>query len=815
MTNLSDSPSDAVFHWPELFFTALISACIAVLGIALALFQASLFDYRFGLTALAIVALGLIAGLSVSVRTTAAEASVKGAVWIAGSGATAAILIVLLTTIPFGQLVTYLSIAVFSAVPFFLCAIGLGRLRLTGKPGSLLWHSWAALLGAIIGSSLLAQLLSTQGPLKLAWAAAMSLGLLALVKGPYPRTIIFSGLGWATLCLLGFYMAWDFSIPPHWIQDTKTPVKQFYTETTTQRQIPRLATHWTTFGRTDVTPGTVDNKNSKSIFVNGQFIGSLPVAQPGADNTEPVAKDSSVATLPLVAGNPQTVMVINSAAGLLSRHITQAGLVQLRNLESNLALRKVIEGPDGDQSQLTGQAGITLEYGEIRHRLRHDGSRYDQIYLTLPQKLASGWTEPEPADNYLYTKEAFQEYWAHLKPGGMLVVLSGNEIQYMRAILTAWEILQEDKVNGGESFVRKAWGYRATSRTEQEPYQYMFMLVKGQISDEFAERVRKLADSMKVGLFGPGIVPANTSFSIYDQPYYILYHPGGLRIAQQALRDYASRRLGAITDMSASTDLRPFFFEVKRDLHPYLKWLLAVLFVLLAYVFLIPLPVERRLDSAATAAGPPLPVHLSYFLAIGVATTLGVVALFHQGILWTGGSGDALGAVLTGTAIGVLTGLTVIRRKERHGLDQKWIGMSVVALVSSVLLSWLVVIVDPSAWPGVLQAFMVGGFAFPLGIFAVILLIPGLQFVARNVPVLVSWSWVTFATAIVVGVVAALWIAQYWGFRSVWLTSAGCYGAMLAIGLWLSGSESHRLKQIASATKLETGKKRKRGATSH
>lgn len=776
------------YLFPALIFA--VSACLAVLVISFARLQAILFDYRFGLAALGVSVFGFFAGLAVGFGTASISGRWKSATWISAAAVAAIPAIGQMTIIPFGGVATYLSTVPLFIMPLFLCGLALARSKAKSDPTLFLWHCGTGFTGAITGLWISIRWSTALGPLESAWWATVGLLFLALMMNRRPKTITFSGIGLIACFLFGFYLDWDFSTPPRWMHDEKNLAKQYYTQKPGDRSTP-LATYWDTFSRTDVVAGMEDG-NQKRIFTNGTFVGLSPHKQPdNIDNVEQIGGNSPLIALPLMAGKPRNILTINSGLGLVPKVAANMGVTQVRNLESNATTRILMD-------VVTGRPGIiTSEYGKTRNKLHDDEGLYDQIYLTSAQTL--DWMQPEPVENYLYTKEAFSEYWSRLKPGGMLVVLSNNELLYMRAMLTAWEVITEDKTHGGDFLVRQAWGYRSVNFASSDPRRYLLMLVKGNIPEDLAAQVRDLASRMRViNLFGPGVTPPRGTINIYHQPYYILYHPAGLGIARKALNDYASRNLQARADLSTTTDRRPLFFEVTRDLHPFLKWLMAACLILLAYIFFIPLSSERRLDSPMAAARPPLPVHLGYFLFLGLGVTFAVTAIFHQSLLGTD-SGGSLISTLTGTALGVATGMTLFWGKFRYLLGQQWPRIAITAIVFSVFSAWP----PPSItleWPTVGQIIFAGGLSFMTGAFAAMLLIPGLQFLGRNLPPLISWSWITFGTAIATGVIIAFWIAQYWGFSFVWLASASCYLLMLGMGLWLHWAERHESKR---ATQIE------------
>jgi spermidine synthase len=86
-----------------------------------------------------------------------------------------------------------------------------------------------------------------------------------------------------------------------------------------------------------------------------------------------------------------------------------------------LVLSAVELWPDLAAARAGGKAEIHI--GNPRWYLRRDRSRYDIILLAAglsPAAHVAGALSYE--ERYLYTKEAFRSYAAHLSPGGLLFV---------------------------------------------------------------------------------------------------------------------------------------------------------------------------------------------------------------------------------------------------------------------------------------------------------------------------------------------------------------------------------------------------------
>lgn len=365
----------------------------------------------------------------------------------------------------------------------------------------------------------------------------------------------------------------------------------------------------------------------------------------------------------------------------------------------------------------------------------------------------------------------------------------------------AWEILKENPVDGDDALVRHAWGFRMPGiGLREKPYEYLLMLVKGPIADDLGTHVQELAEAMPiVGLFGPNVT-ASTSYDVRYQPYNILYHPQGLDLARTALSDAMSWHLQAPADMASATDQRPFFFQIIRDIHPFLKWLLAACVILLVYIFLFPLAAERRLDHPASSARPPLPVMLGYFLFLGVGAMQSALALAHQVIPFSGYPDYVLPAVVGSLLLGAATGVAVHHRGAGYSAAHLQHGTAVASALLCGLLYWIPgsFLEVASSWPALLRMIVIMGFAFPSGLFSATLLMSGIGHLSRSFMVLLPWAWVTLGLAAVGGVVLAFWLAQSRGWGMVWIVSAGCYFSILGVGLWLRWSEKRKQPEMIS-----------------
>ena len=776
------------------------SFLLVVFAFAQVSLYASLFDYRFGFVALGAAILGLSAGPAISHWLATKGAGKAGAVWLAASGLGVASSVAAELFIPFGTIGSFLFLVALLAIPFALCAVGVATLH-RETDAAIQWFVWPVVVGAIAGGLASPWLLAlTDGPLAMSVWVALALAVIALAAPGRRLAAVVSVVAFCVIGLAGIYSNWDFSSLPRWMQEEGATAKPLYVESMSGR-VQRLGTRRDAFSRTDVVSHKTGNRNLQWVYTNGMFSGLMPAEHSGQDDSESFNKKFPLITLPLQAARPQSILIVNSGAGLEVRMAADMGVSRIRGMESSLAMRSILEQGRDDHGSLLTRPEVELSYGDIRNTLRRDSGRYDQIYLPVAQNQVPGWTEHGPAETYLYTKEAFRDYWLHLRPGGMLIILAGEERLYMRSLLMAWEILKENPVDGDDALVRHAWGFRMPGiGLREKPYEYLLMLVKGPIADDLGTHVQELAEAMPiVGLFGPNVT-ASTSYDVRYQPYNILYHPQGLDLARTALSDAMSWHLQAPADMASATDQRPFFFQIIRDIHPFLKWLLAACVILLVYIFLFPLAAERRLDHPASSARPPLPVMLGYFLFLGVGAMQSALALAHQVIPFSGYPDYVLPAVVGSLLLGAATGVAVHHRGAGYSAAHLQHGTAVASALLCGLLYWIPgsFLEVASSWPALLRMIVIMGFAFPSGLFSATLLMSGIGHLSRSFMVLLPWAWVTLGLAAVGGVVLAFWLAQSRGWGMVWIVSAGCYFSILGVGLWLRWSEKRKQPEMIS-----------------
>lgn len=443
-------------------------------------------------------------------------------------------------------------------------------------------------------------------------------------------------------------------------------------------------------------------------------------------------------------------------------------------IELNEGIRRVV---DDDLGELSGRpysrAGVSTVIGDGRSALAARDTLYDQIHLgftdTFSANAAQGFAL---AENNLYTIEAFREYFAHLKPRGVLNVsrlyrLVGDEALratvLMQAALESLGIERPREhmvVIRGTDFLGPPTG---TVLARLEPF-----------TAEELNLIRELAaergDGVVYGPQGP-------------------YEDEWKRLAEApSLWDFcASYHL----DVCPPTDDRPFFFNMERprslgrrtgkyweSTSPFAMLLttLAILLVLCLVAFVVPFWLVRE------SRRPPL-ASLWYFWLIGLGFLLVEISMIQRLVLFLGFPTYALSVVLFSLLIfsgagSALTTAMVPRRALPIALGAAaalivFSSFALPPLLASLM--WLplyariavsVAVVVPIA--------LTLGMAMPLG----------LRRLQGLYPQALPYAWGVNGIASVLASVLGVAIAMLFGFTVAGIAAAACYAGALAHAQW-------------------------------
>ena len=458
-------------------------------------------------------------------------------------------------------------------------------------------------------------------------------------------------------------------------------------------------------------------------------------------------------------------------------------------IELNRGNRDVVDGELGHWSgRPYSLPGVSTTIGDGRSELAARDTRYDQIHIGFTNNLGANLGAAYAlAENHLYTVEAFDEYFEHLKPGGLISIsrpyrFRGEEA--LRATVLALESLRRQGVDRPERGVvslmswERASGPFGTVLARREPFTTAELAL-----------IRRLARARTVE--GPAHVPPFGGFR------GLAYAPGGpyaLEWAALARADSPREFCeGHPTDICAPSDDQPFFANGTRlsgvfhsgehfSRTPFLVLLsvLAIVAVLSALALALPLALIRR-------AGSPPATSLVFFAAIRVGFLVFEVVLVQRFVLFLGFPTYALSVVLFSLLLftGAGSWASTRFREPRRALLLALGAACAITLAAAFGLQPLLeeLIHLPFAARVAISIALLAPAGLTLGMAMPI----GLRRLFDLHPEGIPWAWAINGITSVLASVLTLVVAIEWGFTVATLIALGSYAlafAHAAVGRW-------------------------------
>jgi hypothetical protein len=470
---------------------------------------------------------------------------------------------------------------------------------------------------------------------------------------------------------------------------------------------------------------------------------------------------------------PGRTLVIGGGGGRDVYNALSSGQRRVDVIELNREIRDMV---DGELARYSGRPfslpRVSVAIGDGRSTLAARDTTYDQVHIGFTNTLTAGSGQAYAlSENNLYTVEAFEEYFDHLAPGGILSVsrlyrFAGDEV--LRATVLALTALREHGVSDPSRHVVVMLG-----RDTLEAFFGTVLVRLEPFTDAELARIRTLARERTRGIvFAPG------------GPYGREWR--GLAAASSTERFCADYPV----DVCAPTDNRPFFLNPVRlgDLGeplppkspflsrtPFLVLLVAlgILTALCAVALVLPLALSRGADR------PPLG-SLAYFAAIGLGFLVFEVVLIQRFVLFLGFPTYALSVVLF--ALLVFTGLgSLLSERMRDGRRGLVVALAAVtALIAAAAFALEPLLRALIELPFAARVALAVALLAPAGLLLGTAMPIGLRRLAALHPTGVAWAWGINGVTSVLGSVLAIFLAINWGFTVATLVAAACYAGAAA-----------------------------------
>lgn len=472
-------------------------------------------------------------------------------------------------------------------------------------------------------------------------------------------------------------------------------------------------------------------------------------------------------------GGGRDVMFALSAG---ARHVTA---VEINPLIANAVMRGRYAEASG---QLYRHPRVDVVVDEGRSFIRRTADTYDMIQASLVDTWAATSAGAFAlTENTLYTIEAFEDYYAHLTP---------------RGVVTMTRFYGEaDGIGASESqrlIILAAGALERGGIAPDSTRKHMFFVAKDTVGTLVvkktpftADEVRRLETAAATAGFAVLLSPSTNGSSLLE------------RYVDQGA--WSSLVLGARDNLEPPTDDRPFFFYFTKfgdlfsvsgkRMYDAGLWVLISLGAVLALgggFVLLPLIVGFIARRRSVASDPPraqLAV-ITYFGLVGFAFIAVEIALLQRFTLFLGHPTYSLivilFVILLSTAIGARTG----DRMKVHSLGR---GILVVGLCLALLnvLYGLVLGDLLRSWVGFARLARIALTALlvaPCGMMMGIMIPSAVRILAAAKSGLVPWAWGANGAMSVIGTSFATLCAMYMGFTVTFLLGAAMYALAALTG---------------------------------
>jgi len=481
---------------------------------------------------------------------------------------------------------------------------------------------------------------------------------------------------------------------------------------------------------------------------------------------------------------PQT-LIIGPGGGRDVLTALASGAPQVTAVEVNPAVVEAVRGPFADfAGNLYTRPDVRVVTADARGYIDRSPDTYDVIQASLIDTWAAGGSGAFAlSENSLYTREAFESYFNHLRPDGVLSIsrwyLPGRPAETLRLVTTGlagWEAA--GATNPRDHVAVIAMPERATAQTEGLS---TTLFKRDPFTAEEVARLQAIAAEFDFELlYAPGLEPVEEVGRFITDP-----DPDAF------IRAYP-------LDISPATDNRPFFFNlillgdlldpalsgsgVYRTSMEAITILFAVIGItaaLSALFVIVPLWLGGRRRGLVR----PAPATLAYFGGLGLAFMLVEIPTMQKLTVYLGQPVYSLAVVLFSLLLFSGLGSWWSGRWPGHGLVARLRRVFPV-LVAFLLLHALFssLILEQTLRLGLNARLAVA--VLLLSILGFLMGIPfpsGIRWAGQREPTVVPWLWGINGVTSVLGSALATALSIHVGFRATLFIAALAYAAAGAL----------------------------------
>jgi hypothetical protein len=563
-----------------------------------------------------------------------------------------------------------------------------------------------------------------------------------------------------------------------------------------------IFTAWSSLSKVDVfkipaAPNSGRPRDGLSIIVDAGAAGTaVPDLSAGVREYLTNSDDFRHAGFAYLGKQHPKVLIIGSGAGREVLEGLAYGADSITAVEINPVINQIVTQTLRPYwGGLFEQPEVHLVTEDGRSFVRRSHDQYDAIISVQTMSdaaLLSG--AMTLSETYILTREAFEDYYDHLTPNGVLMMTRPKH-QIPKLITTARELFDERGLGNAADHI-------LVFRGPVLPYGHTdfltcFLMKR---SEWDAAEIAEIGKRLAIGEPHPsGSEVPEIYYAPHQKAQESAYAKHLFNVAKAP--DLHALYSGTTEALAPATDDKPFFNQrlqwrfmrpgvfkevfssgvTNIDFQPIAEVSLILLFaqvtVIAAILVLLPLFRGARQGVRLRSQGP----FLFYFAGLGLGFIMIEMVLLQKFTLFLGQPAYTLAVILASLLISTGLGSYATSRFRN---TSKWSLIPIVVLILTALA------ITALATPSVLAAAL--GLALPARILISIVLVApfgfvlgmpfpvGLRLLDAEAPNLIPWAWGVNAFATVVGSVVSVILAMAFGFRVVFAVAAACYLLSLA-----------------------------------
>ncbi len=685
-------------------------------------------------------------------------------------------------------------VALSAALPFAASGFVFSRLfRLFTRLTSILYAF--DLFGAAVGALIFPVLIDWQGPIQAILFLSAVLSAIALIATAmaFKRWLLTVPV-MVIACVLFLVSSGNVLLGD--VPIGRDPNKDLYRLMATQGNSAKIIdSRWSAFGRTDLVQFDSDS-SLMAIFIDGaaganmiRFNGSLS----DTSNTIVEAVGGFGGMLPLLDlpdSMKNTALVIGPGGGRDVLLALKAGYKKVTAVDINPQMISIVKDYSSfDGGIYTRFKNVNVVVAEGRNYVRRSDRQYDLITLFMPiTKSSQSLNAFALSESYLFTKNAFEDYYDHLANNGTLLAMAHNMPEAAKMMTTAVAALESKGLTVQQAMSRiyilgsdmmPLFGLR---KTPVPTWEATFLHLGVHNFGQFDPRLSYIP--------GAGQQMARLPLSTSVDRGVPVMKPVFAGVADGKL-SLARLETGTGMNLVPPTDNRPFFFQYDFSTPQVLYTLLWLSLGLLVAVLVIPASWFKGLAAANDTRHNVrkfswwLPV---FFISIGLGYIIIELALFQKLVFYLGDPSRSLALLLASLLAGSGSGSLLSNRTKPSA--------AVVAGLTSAVLALLILFLVPP----ILNNLQGASLSKLKAIAAATLFIQGLPMGMLFPTCLrlaekrlggpaIPWMWAINGSASVVGSALAIVIAMTSGYNSSLAVGAISYLiAASALAILLRGN---------------------------